>query len=175
MHTCRLPVAPHASSVQAKEGGSKGGSPRSCAATGGHRAVSLLHHKVLERKGLVGIWRVTGSTWLQNPAARSNLVFNRASNGSKLTQQNGHKVCEQASWHIGDPAAVVKGGLHAAAVPPPTIQASCIQSLISIKCTCARLHFVGEVVSRGMSSAGTLCGPVPAAQHSVSRRKKENI
>eukprot|EP00983_Pelagomonas_calceolata_P004933 161851-Pelagomonas_calceolata.AAC.1 len=32
----------------------------------------------------MGIWRVTGSTWLQNLAVRSKTVFSSTSSGSKL-------------------------------------------------------------------------------------------
>eukprot|EP00983_Pelagomonas_calceolata_P061974 1147076-Pelagomonas_calceolata.AAC.3 len=40
------------------------------------RAVSPLHHKAVKQKMLMGIWRVTGSTWLHNLAVRSITVFN---------------------------------------------------------------------------------------------------
>eukprot|EP00983_Pelagomonas_calceolata_P049654 1141618-Pelagomonas_calceolata.AAC.2 len=39
------------------------------------RAVSLLHHKATKKKKLMGIWRGTGSTQLQNLAVRSNTIF----------------------------------------------------------------------------------------------------
>eukprot|EP00983_Pelagomonas_calceolata_P059614 1146005-Pelagomonas_calceolata.AAC.2 len=42
-------------------------------------AVSPLHHKAAEKNVLVGVWRVAGSTRVQNLAARSiNVLFQRA-------------------------------------------------------------------------------------------------
>eukprot|EP00983_Pelagomonas_calceolata_P022875 719889-Pelagomonas_calceolata.AAC.1 len=48
------------------------------------RAVSLLHHKATKKKELIGIWRVTGSTRLQNLAVRSITTFHSTSSGNKL-------------------------------------------------------------------------------------------
>eukprot|EP00983_Pelagomonas_calceolata_P056315 1144543-Pelagomonas_calceolata.AAC.1 len=48
------------------------------------RAVSLLHHKAAKKKRLIGIWKVTGSTRLQNLAVRSITVCHSTSSGNKL-------------------------------------------------------------------------------------------
>eukprot|EP00983_Pelagomonas_calceolata_P067202 1149401-Pelagomonas_calceolata.AAC.4 len=48
------------------------------------RAVSPLYHEATRQKTLMGIWRVTGSTRLQNLAVRGVCVFNSTPSGNKL-------------------------------------------------------------------------------------------
>eukprot|EP00983_Pelagomonas_calceolata_P115946 1160253-Pelagomonas_calceolata.AAC.6 len=46
--------------------------------------MSPLHHKAAKQKMLMGIWRVTGSTQLQNLAVRGLIAFSGAPSGNKL-------------------------------------------------------------------------------------------
>eukprot|EP00983_Pelagomonas_calceolata_P053482 1143307-Pelagomonas_calceolata.AAC.2 len=77
--------------------GGRGNSPYLRAATsikekGTHwlrRDVNPLHHKATKQKMLMGIWRVTGSTRVQNlavrtPHTRNIIVFNSTPSGNKL-------------------------------------------------------------------------------------------
>eukprot|EP00983_Pelagomonas_calceolata_P061477 1146848-Pelagomonas_calceolata.AAC.3 len=41
------------------------------------RAVSLLHQKATKKEKLMGIWRITGVTWLQNLAVKSITILAR--------------------------------------------------------------------------------------------------
>eukprot|EP00983_Pelagomonas_calceolata_P053172 1143193-Pelagomonas_calceolata.AAC.1 len=59
---------------------------------------------------LMGIWKVTGSTRLQNLAVRSVTVFNSTSGGTKLVgilNRMGMNVCEQVCWCLGGQVSVV--------------------------------------------------------------------
>eukprot|EP00983_Pelagomonas_calceolata_P022833 718556-Pelagomonas_calceolata.AAC.1 len=47
------------------------------------RAMSPLHHKDLEQEALMGVWRVPGSTRLQNLALRSVFVLNSTPSGTR--------------------------------------------------------------------------------------------
>eukprot|EP00983_Pelagomonas_calceolata_P061846 1147001-Pelagomonas_calceolata.AAC.1 len=58
---------------------------------------------------LIGIWRVTGSTWLHDLAVTSTFVFNSTPRGNKLVGIHNRMGTEFASKFIG--ALMVKSQL----------------------------------------------------------------
>eukprot|EP00983_Pelagomonas_calceolata_P129691 1161626-Pelagomonas_calceolata.AAC.5 len=64
------------------------------------RALSPLHHKATEQEVLMGIWRVTGGTRLQNLASRSTVVCSSMP-GNKLVgirNRMGMKFVSSGPW-----------------------------------------------------------------------------
>eukprot|EP00983_Pelagomonas_calceolata_P061152 1146696-Pelagomonas_calceolata.AAC.1 len=53
--------------------------------------MSLLHHKATDLEVLMGIWRVTGSTRLQDLAVRSIFVLNSTPCGTCYDEYTSHK------------------------------------------------------------------------------------
>eukprot|EP00983_Pelagomonas_calceolata_P070430 1150781-Pelagomonas_calceolata.AAC.1 len=49
-------------------------------------AASPLHHKATNLKVLLGIWRITGSTRLQDVAVKSIFVHDSSPSGNKLVK-----------------------------------------------------------------------------------------
>eukprot|EP00983_Pelagomonas_calceolata_P074748 1152682-Pelagomonas_calceolata.AAC.1 len=92
----------------------------------------------------MGIWRVTGSTRLQDLAVRSIVVFNSTPSGDKLVGIHSRVDMKFVGKKI-DTLVVQSQGLHAAAVPPPTVtvvQASCLCSIwFQSSAHAAGLHF----------------------------------
>eukprot|EP00983_Pelagomonas_calceolata_P079961 1154930-Pelagomonas_calceolata.AAC.1 len=128
------------------------------------RAASPLQREATRQKMLMGIWRVTGSTQLQNLAVRSICVFNSTPSGNKLvgirnrmgmefaSKFNGTLVVKSQSFKLvkGMLSATgltntQKDDLHAAAVLSPNV-----------------------VQLMGLSNAGSGFGPVRRR-----RKKKE--
>eukprot|EP00983_Pelagomonas_calceolata_P041925 1138269-Pelagomonas_calceolata.AAC.1 len=59
--------------------------------------MSPLHHKATRQKTLMGIWRVTGSTRLQNLAMRSNPKFSCQDLGCAQAQAQALHVAQARS------------------------------------------------------------------------------
>eukprot|EP00983_Pelagomonas_calceolata_P019362 608288-Pelagomonas_calceolata.AAC.2 len=71
--------------------------------------MSPLCHEATRQNMLLGIWRITGSTGLQNLAVRSICVFNSLPSGNKLIGKHNRIGMKFASEFIG--ALVVKSQL----------------------------------------------------------------
>eukprot|EP00983_Pelagomonas_calceolata_P032628 1023122-Pelagomonas_calceolata.AAC.3 len=83
----------------------------------------------------MGIWRVTGSIWLQNLAMINIVVFNTTPGGNKLVGIQNRMGMKFASKFNGTSRQHPEGWC-----PPPTVvQASSLHS-ISIKCTFNLVH-----------------------------------
>eukprot|EP00983_Pelagomonas_calceolata_P038780 1136917-Pelagomonas_calceolata.AAC.5 len=65
------------------------------------RAVSPLHHKDVKERVLMGIWRVSASTRLQNLTVRSMIVFNSTPSGNKLVDVQNRMGMKLASKFNG--------------------------------------------------------------------------
>eukprot|EP00983_Pelagomonas_calceolata_P039226 1137083-Pelagomonas_calceolata.AAC.1 len=114
------------------------------------RAVSPLNHKATKQKVLMGIWRVSGSSWPQNLAVGSGIAFNSTPSGNKLvgihnrmgmeytSKFNGTLVVKSQLFklvkvmlNVTGPTNTQEDDLHGAVMPPPTaVQASCLHSIL---------------------------------------------